>query len=316
MTSPQLPRVLVLLATHNGAAFLREQLESVLAQDGVEVHVLISDDGSTDATPKLIGDFVGADARVRALPPGRFGSAAANFARLIQDADLEEYDAVALCDQDDRWTPWKLARHAAILFDAEAIAAGEPVSAVSSNVVAFDEQGLERIIVKDQPQRLADYAFESGGPGSTYLLGRPAFRLVQQELRRPDGAAARARAHDWLIYALVRASGGRWVIDHEPSVEYRQHDANVLGANEGATQHWRRLRKIIDGSYRQDVSTVVAAAEAVAVGPHRRRLASLRALTARRDPLSRLRLARRAGHFRRRRRDQLVLTVTLLFGLW
>ena len=316
MNSFAKPRVLVLMATHNGAAFLEEQLRSVLGQRGTEVEVLISDDSSTDRTRDIIGTFVASDTRVRALPTGRFGSAAANFLRLISDADARGFDAVAFCDQDDLWEPWKLQRHAELLFSNDSSDATKPIAAVSSNVLAFDASGHERLIVKDQPQVLCDYAFESGGPGSTFLLRPESFALVQREVRNPASAASDCQSHDWLMYALVRASGGRWFIDRFASVAYRQHSSNELGANEGLVQNWRRFRKIADGSYRRSVEAIVASAIPVADGKHRARLQWLQEQLRQKTVASRIRLALRSKEFRRRRRDRVALATAILLGIW
>lgn len=43
-------KISVLMSTYNGEKYLSEQLDSVLCQKGVEVYVLIRDDGSTDDT--------------------------------------------------------------------------------------------------------------------------------------------------------------------------------------------------------------------------------------------------------------------------
>ncbi|WP_201517518.1 glycosyltransferase [Gulosibacter hominis] len=310
------PRILVLLATHNGQEFLDEQLNSVLSQADVDVTVLVSDDASTDQTIPMLAQRAETDSRVALLEPGQFGSAAKNFARLIRDADPTGFDAVALCDQDDIWRPGKLRRHFDILSAPRGLDGLGSYSAVSSNVTAFAPDGTRQLIVKNQTQQLADYAFESGGPGSTFLIRPEAFRLVQQQLRNPQSSANTARSHDWLIYALIRANGGRWFIDGEPTVEYRQHEDNVLGANEGWRQHLRRLAVIREGTYRADVANVVVAALEVADAKHSARLHWIATQIETNSLRSRLRLARRARHLRRRRRDQLVLAATIALGIW
>jgi rhamnosyltransferase len=317
MTNPTPPRILVLLTTHNGADFLAEQLDSVLAQRGVEVHVLASDDASTDATTDILRRYAARDTgRVRMLEPGVFGSATANFFRIMRDADVSGFDAVAFCDQDDVWVEGKLERHYGILSLADGLDGRGAYAGVSSNVTAFDENGLRQLIAKNQPQRDADDVFESAGPGSTFLLRPEAFQLVQERLRDPRSAASDTAAHDWLAYALIRASGGRWFIDGEPSVEYRQHDANALGANESLAQYANRLRTIASGGFRRNAESMTAAALEVAAPSERARLEWTRDRLARLTFVSRLRLARRVRQFRRRRRDQLALGVTFVLGIF
>lgn len=310
------PRILVLLTTHNGAEFIDEQLGSVLAQDGVDVTVVVSDDNSTDKTREILAQRASTDSRLRVLDPGVFGSAAANFFRLIRDVDAAGFDAISLCDQDDVWESWKLRRHYELLTRPQGVDGRGPLQAVSSNVTAFDAEGNEVLIAKNQPQQLADYAFESGGPGSTFLLKPTAYDLVRSRLLVPDGAASQVRSHDWMIYALVRASGGRWFVDGDSSVRYRQHSENLLGANEGWRQNWRRLRQIADKSHRHDARLIIAAAREVASGATAERLDWLANAVSRTDPATRIRLARRGRQLRRRRRDQLALAVTIVAGIW
>ena len=50
-------RILVLLSTYNGESFLREQLNSLLAQIGVETYILVRDDGSKDDTQKILFEY-------------------------------------------------------------------------------------------------------------------------------------------------------------------------------------------------------------------------------------------------------------------
>lgn len=45
-------KVQVLLSTYNGEKYLKEQLDSIIAQEGVDVHILVRDDGSKDDTIK------------------------------------------------------------------------------------------------------------------------------------------------------------------------------------------------------------------------------------------------------------------------
>ena len=49
-------KILVLMSTYNGEKYIQEQLNSLYAQDGVEVSILVRDDGSTDLTKKILED--------------------------------------------------------------------------------------------------------------------------------------------------------------------------------------------------------------------------------------------------------------------
>ena len=51
------PTVEILLAAYNGERFLREQLDSLLAQTWEAWHLTVSDDSSTDATPAILDEY-------------------------------------------------------------------------------------------------------------------------------------------------------------------------------------------------------------------------------------------------------------------
>lgn len=302
MTAP--PVVVVLMATHDGAAFVDEQIESILGQREVEVRLIVSDDDSTDATRSALAARAD-DPRISVLAPGRFGSAHANFLRLIREGDVTGADAVAFSDQDDIWMPDRLALQLRQLRDFEA---------VSANVVAvFGERRV--LIDKAQPQRSLDFVLESAGPGCTFVLSPRAFELVRDVVLH-DPEAADAPIHDWLIYAVVRAAAMRWHIHPAPLVDYRQHGANVTGANVGWRPALRRLGRMRSGSYRREAAVVARIASRVAVGTRRRRLEGFAALLERGDLRSRVTLVRGIGSLRRRAVDRVALGAALLLGLW
>lgn len=179
-----LPRVAVLLATHMGRTYLDEQIDSILDQAGADLHIFVSDDGSTDGTLELLAERADADARITILPPETFGAPAPNFFRLLTTIPIAEYDYVGFADQDDVWMPAKLERHIRLLAEGRA-------DGISSNVTAFSEDGTRILIKKDYPQRLVDHLFETPGPGSTFLLTQRFARLVAEQLDNPHSPRAR-----------------------------------------------------------------------------------------------------------------------------
>ncbi|GAA1425512.1 glycosyltransferase [Agrococcus citreus] len=298
------PLVVVLLATHNGAAFLGEQLDSILAQRDVDVRIVVSDDGSTDATPALLAGYA-ADPRIELLPAGAYGSAHANFLRLIRDAPVEGAAAIAFSDQDDVWNDERLAKQLEQL---------ETADAVSANVIAVFED--RRVLLdKAQPQRELDFVLESAGPGCTFVLSPAAFELVRHVVRT-DPEAGAAPMHDWLVYAVVRAAGMRWHIDPAPVIDYRQHASNVTGANVGWRQARTRLQRMRSGGFRRQAAVVARIASRVAEGDARARLVALAALLERDDARARLTLLRGVGSLRRRASERVALAGMLLLGVW
>ena len=245
------PCVLVLMASYNGLQYIDAQIKSITEQLDCEITLLISVDKSEDNTFYHLQDFKKNDAFIELLAYGtKYGSAAANFYRLIKEAKLEGYDYIAFADQDDIWESDKLSRHIQLakLNDA---------AGVSSNVVAFWSDGKKKFINKAQPQRGLDFLFESAGPGCTFLMTPWLLEKVRDQLLNEKSPAKEVALHDWLVYAVCRAHGHKWIIDSNPSVNYRQHKNNVIGANAGWKAKWTRLQKLRQGWYRNEVIKIV-----------------------------------------------------------
>ena len=106
------PLIDILLATYNGARYLAPQLDSLLGQTHQHFRLLVSDDGSTDATLDILRGYRAAFGERLILLPNRSPGAGVvrNFERLMQ-ASLADGQAqwAASCDQDDVWLPDKLA---------------------------------------------------------------------------------------------------------------------------------------------------------------------------------------------------------------
>ena len=302
-------RVTVLLATYNGRDWLPEQLDSILDQQAVDVDVVALDDLSTDGTAEYLAERAAADPRITVLPStDASGSAAANFYRLIQRAPIAG-DLVALSDQDDVWVPTKLTRHAALITQ-------HGFDAVSSNVTSFYPDGRRDLVRKDFPQRDFDFLLESPGPGSTFLMTPRLVDAVRTLIADDPAGIAATDYHDWLIYAVARSRGWTWHIDAVSTVDYRQHEANVMGANLGTrsalsrvklmAQHWHRGQAIALGRL------VLPGAGATQADGIRRLLALFE-----NDGLrSRFAIARAATGLRRRPRDRGIIAVLALLGLW
>lgn len=97
------PLISCIVPVYNGERFLSEALDSVLGQTYRPLEVLLSDDGSTDGTPKIAARY---SKQIRYLRHANAGPAAARNRGL----ELAEGDFVALLDADDLWHPEKLQR--------------------------------------------------------------------------------------------------------------------------------------------------------------------------------------------------------------
>jgi len=241
-------RVLVLLPVWNGGRWLAAQLDSILAQQGVDVTILCRDDGSTDESSEILRQYrrrFPGQLRIIEDDEGNLG-ARGSFSRLMQyvldqEADCDhaqdhaqdQASAIALADQDDIWHPDRLSITLAALREAEQ--EGLPVL-VHSDLRVVDEN-LEPVapsLVRYQglqPWRQSVLSQLLGNPvtGSTTLRSRA---LLRHALPVPEQAIM----HDWWLALVVSLFGRRVYIDR-PLVDYRQHGGNAVGA-----RAWRAPR--------------------------------------------------------------------------
>jgi rhamnosyltransferase len=303
MMSKRNPRVAVLMATYNGKQWLSEQVGSILQQVGVDLTLFVSDDHSTDGTLEYLNELAQSDSRVVLLPKRvRMGSAGKNFYRLVCDVDISGFDYVAFADQDDIWNPDKLSRHVNLI-------QSESAECVSSNVMAFWPHGSKKLIYKSQPQKPHDFIFEAAGPGCTFLMTPWLVAKLREEIQSSNSPAKEVVMHDWLTYAICRVYQRKWVIDPVPSLMYRQHANNVIGANSGIKAIINRLRKINDGWYRGEVSKICDVAVAISSDS---KLIKLSGLLKARTFLSQLQLLPYVFQGRRKFIDRVVLGLTIL----
>lgn len=215
------PRVAVLLSTYNGARFLPAQLESFRAQSEPGWVLFWRDDGSTDETVALMEAFaaeVGEGRSVRVAASDHLGANGSFFALLLaaQDSGLP----LAFADQDDRWLPEKLGWALAAL-EGQA----GPVLYCSRQLLA--DEALEPIgesVPLRRPPGFPAALTQNIATGCTVVLNAEAARVLAGS--RPPSATL----HDWWSYLVVTASGGRVIADPRPTVLYRQHRGNLVGA--------------------------------------------------------------------------------------
>lgn len=249
------PRIAVLMATFNGEPYLREQINTVLSQRDVIVHIFISDDDSSDRTASIAEEM-------RILNPGAITtsrhqlssakSAGANFIDLFAETEFSQFDFVALCDQDDVWRASKLRRAIDVLDRSGS-------DAYSSNLTAFRDDGLGSwAIRKSSKQRRLDHYFQGASAGCTYVFRAATIGPIQQRIRALRLPEELLISHDWLLYAAYRSAGLAWCHDEESHIFYRQHGSNVYGGRQGTAAIIAKIKLLRSGWYRRHAGWMAA----------------------------------------------------------
>ena len=218
------PRISIAMATYNGARYVREQLDSLAAQTLLPCELVVTDDGSSDATLEIVRDFAGgAPFPVRVYCNDNHLGFADNF---LLAASFCEGDLIAFCDQDDIWLPEKLTRCAAS-FDNEAVL----LCVHSAELVNATGNLLNR--------RFPDYKSCKYHANSNNLwdISYYGFSMVfRRKLVELLPIAKRISAyltsfwnHDTYI-SFFSANLGDTVFLSEILTRYRQHESNACGA--------------------------------------------------------------------------------------
>jgi glycosyltransferase involved in cell wall biosynthesis len=217
----------ILLATYNGEKYLKQQIDSILAQSYQDWQLLIRDDNSSDSTVNIIKDYAGKyPQKIRLIEDkqGRLGIAL-NFGKLLEQT-VNEY--VMFSDQDDIWLPNKINLTLNTMKDAEKIYPNIPIL-VHTNLKVVDEN-LKTIAdslwsyCKMSPldNSLNKIIYRNVATGCTTMINRKAVEVSKS-------IPPEARVHDWWV-ALNVAKTGKIVHISLPTVLYRQHTQNIIGA--------------------------------------------------------------------------------------
>lgn len=296
-------KIAVLLASYNGVKYIKEQIDSILNQKEVDVTIFISDDLSTDGTIEYLQEIYKGLENIVYLPSGlKFGGAGKNFFRLIRDVDFSSFDFISFVDQDDIWYEDKLIRAIKMIEDKQ-------IDAYSSNVLAFWEDGKEMIINKSSSQARYDYLFEAAGPGCTYVLKKDLAISLQNFICDNWEDVNKIELHDWFIYAFARENNYKWHIDEKPSMRYRQHTSNQVGANDGLKAKLKRLKKVFSSWYREEIIKIIKVLRLENKYKFSKYILN-------KSYINNLLLLKYSFEFRRNKKEKLFLSLLILLGVF
>lgn len=296
-------KLAVLLASYNGVKYIKEQVDSILNQKDVDITLFVSDDLSTDKTIKYLQDIYKDFKNIVYLPSGsKFGGAGKNFFRLIRDVDFSSFDFISFVDQDDIWNKDKLIRAIKTIEDKQ-------IDAYSSNVLAFWEDGKEMIINKSSLQARYDYLFEAAGPGCTYVLKKDLAIFLQKFICQNWEDVNKVELHDWFIYAFARENNYKWHIDEKPSMRYRQHTSNQVGANDGLKAKLKRFKKVFSSWYRDEIIKIIKVLRLENKYKFSKYILN-------KSYLNNLLLLKYSFEFRRNKKEKLFLSLLILLGVF
>lgn len=223
-------KVQVLLSTYNGQKYIKQQIQSILNQQQVQISLLIRDDGSTDETIQIIEQLIKQNKNIT-LYKGKNVGPARSFMDLINKSDEAEYYAFA--DQDDVWQPRK------IISAIEKLKQNNKPELYISALEIVDEN-LNTIEIKNVT---GNFCFEGEmiknfATGCTQVFNKNLRDIIKSY--NPNYIIM----HDSWITRVCYAIGGNVIIDDNYYIKYRQHSNNVLGYKDSGLKKIKKQYKI------------------------------------------------------------------------
>jgi glycosyltransferase involved in cell wall biosynthesis len=235
----------VVMTTYNGEKFLREQLDSILAQTLMPEEIIVCDDCSTDGTIAILEQYKHIRGFRYVVNEKQLGLIR-NFKKVVSMAANDHY--VALSDQDDIWLPEKLSLSAELLGQLEPLLPGM----IHTDLIWVDEQQnvLNTSFYNERRQsnykhNLQTLLFANFATGCTIMMN-PLLRVYFEEM--PDDI----KFHDAWI-ALAAFTFGSVGEIARPTIKYRRHGNNLsIAGNTKAPNRYRQIKNEIIASLKGD----------------------------------------------------------------
>jgi len=220
----ELPKVVVIMSTYNGEKFVKEQIDSILAQKDVDVSLHIFDDVSKDKTIEIIKEYEQKYNNVFVHLNEKNKNFTYNFLDgLFMFKDNQDYDFYAFADQDDYWVEDKL------ITAVDHIKKKGQCTLYSSNLKVVDQdlQYMGRnVMSEDYKAQHYDVLCVNTVTGCTAVMDKEFKNLVTRNYPQ------NIYLHDYWIALIANfCEGANHVYDTNPNhIWYRQHGGNLIGS--------------------------------------------------------------------------------------
>lgn len=225
------PDISVALCTRNGARYLPAQIRSICTQEPLPREIIVSDDGSSDDTLAVVRETIALCGVADRIALRVFSNTpplgvTRNFEQAVRACS---HALIVLCDQDDVWHPGRLARMAA-QFEARPDLL---LLHTDARLVDAELQPLGSTLFHALEVQPAELEAISRGDAFSVLLRRNLVTGATTMFRRTLLDAALPFAPEWVHdewLAAIAAATGRMDVLPEPTIDYRQHASNQIGA--------------------------------------------------------------------------------------
>lgn len=227
-------KVLVMLSAYNGERFVKQQIESILKQEHVDIDLVIRDDGSRDNTANVLKEFENIP-NIKVIYGGNSGFAA-SFWELLLGAG-EGYDYYAFSDQDDVWEPEKLAAAVA------ALEKHKDEYKLYASALKVTDENLNYQYTNDFPKLKSTLGSALTRPrisGCTMVFNAKLLDMCKRlDLKNSNVTLS----HDVAVYLTCLMLGGKVVFSKHSYINLRRHSDTVTGHGKGIM---KRVASVLD----------------------------------------------------------------------
>lgn len=229
----------ILMATYNGGKYIVEQIDSILNQNYNDWKLYIRDDGSKDNTINIVKEYIEKyPDKIILIEDGRRNlGPKLNFGELLKNSKSEY---CMFCDQDDVWMEEKVSLTLNKMIELEKqygkdkpILIHTDLKVVNERLDVINESFWNFMSLDPKRKAINKLLVENTITGCTMMINR---KLKEEIKEIPE----KCEMHDWWI-ALVASSIGVIYTIEKPTILYRQHENNQIGARQNSL-----VKKIID----------------------------------------------------------------------
>lgn len=245
-------KISVCMATYNGEKYLKQQIDSILAQSNKEWELLIRDDGSHDNTVSIIKDYqTKYPNKIKLITDNKHHLGAnLNFRQLLEYINAEY---IMFSDQDDVWLPNKIELTLRAMKSAEQLYPEKPVLVHTDlkvvdpnlNIIAESMWSYQKLF-PEIGDNLSTIMARNVVTGCAMMLNSKA-KAVSIPIPKE------AVMYDWWI-AISVAKHGKIIPVAVSSILYRQHSENLIGVHQMSISHLLKklcsLKQLISANYR------------------------------------------------------------------
>lgn len=235
-------KVAILLSTYNGEKYLREQIDSILAQTYDNFELIVRDDGSRDSTVEIVKEYMEKSDKEITLMVGKNLGFIKSFFELLKHSDADYF---SFADQDDIWLPNKIELAVNSLNKLD----DTKPNMAFSNVDYYDTEMnfMGNGDSKGKKPSFLNSLYECINQGMTMVINKTTRDYIVKNI--PE----KCFFHDWWTYMICTAFGNV-VQDDVVTVKYRRAKTNATVEGQGKiTLFIWRIKKLFLGEGMKDI---------------------------------------------------------------